>query len=129
VGFVKKWIQGFRQAPAGDVSVLFGLPCRRKTPYPQLESLVEECILAIRDEPPENLKRTPGPKAIQYYLARDPVLQRHTSFLFLSSVFLPRTPQLCLLSTSAMLSTLLSFLSSRMLPSGGHCTRNEHARS
>src|SRR5437868_989467 len=24
----------FRQAPAGDQSVLFGLPCRRKTPYP-----------------------------------------------------------------------------------------------
>jgi hypothetical protein len=75
LGFVKKWIPRFRQAPAGDQSVLFGLPCRRKTPYPQTDPLVEERILAIRDEPPENLKRIPGPKAIQYDLARDPALQ------------------------------------------------------
>jgi hypothetical protein len=77
LGFVKKWIPRFRQAPAGDQSVLFGLPCRRKTPYPQTDPLVEERILAIRDEPPENLKRIPGPKAIPYDLARDPALQGH----------------------------------------------------
>jgi transposase InsO family protein len=74
-GFVKKWVKRLRQAPAGDVSVLLGLPRGRKTPYPQTDPLVEERILAIRDEPPENLKRIPGPKAIQYYLARDPALQ------------------------------------------------------
>ena len=30
-----------------------------------------ERILAIRDEPPEHLRRVPGPKAILYYLPRD----------------------------------------------------------
>src|SRR5437660_7069033 len=75
LGFVKKWVKRLRQAPQGDVSVLFGLPPGRKTAYPQIDPLVEERILAIRDEPPENLKRIPGPKAIQYYLARDPALQ------------------------------------------------------
>ena len=81
VGFVKKWVKRLRQAPAGDVSVLFGLPCGRKTPYPQTDPLVEERILSIRDEPPENLKRVPGPKAIQYYLARDPALQERAALL------------------------------------------------
>jgi hypothetical protein len=44
-------------------------------PYPQTDQEVQEHILAIRDAPPENLKRVPGPKAILYYLARDPALQ------------------------------------------------------
>ena len=79
LGFVKKWLPRFRQAPALDPSVLFGLPCRRKTPYPQTDQEVEERILAIRDEPPENLKRVPGPKAILYDLPRDPVLQSRTA--------------------------------------------------
>ncbi len=79
LGFVKKWLPRFRQAPAGDPSVLFGLPCRRKTPYPQTDHEVEERILAIRDEPPENLKRVPGPKAILYYLPRDPALQSRSA--------------------------------------------------
>jgi hypothetical protein len=61
------------------MSVLFGLPRRRKTPYPQTDAQVEERILAIRDEPPENLKRVPGPKAILYYLPRDPALQARTA--------------------------------------------------
>lgn len=64
-----------REAAPGDVSVLFGKGCRRKTPYPQTDPEIEERILAIRDAPPENLKRTPGPRAILYYLSRD--LQLH----------------------------------------------------
>jgi transposase InsO family protein len=60
---------------------LFGLSCRRKTPYPQTDSQIEERILAIRDEPPENLKRVPGPKAILYYLGRDAALQGHLASL------------------------------------------------
>ena len=58
---------------------MFGLPCRRKTPYPQTDPQVEERILAIRDEPPENLKRVPGPKAILYDLPRDPALQSRST--------------------------------------------------
>ncbi len=75
LGFVKKWAKRFRQAPPEDTKVLFGLPFGRKTPYPQIDPLIEERILSIRDEPPEHLKRVPGPKAILYYLPRDPTLQ------------------------------------------------------
>jgi hypothetical protein len=61
-----------REAPPGDATVLFGLPRGRKTPFPAPDAQLEERILAIRDAPPENLKRVPGPRAILYYLARDP---------------------------------------------------------
>ncbi len=81
LGWVKKWVKRLREAPPGDTSVLFGKPRGRKTPYPQADQEVQERIVAIRDNPPENLKRTPGPKAIQYYLARDPALQGRASTL------------------------------------------------
>ena len=81
VGWVKKWVKRLREAPPGDTRVLFGKPLGRKTPYPQTDHEVEERILAIRDEPPENLKRTPGPRAILYYLPRDPELQHRTEVL------------------------------------------------
>ena len=76
LGWIKKWVKRLREAPVGDIRVLFGLPRGRRTPYPPLDPLLEERILAIRDEPPENLRRVPGPKAIQYYLARDPDVQQ-----------------------------------------------------
>jgi hypothetical protein len=66
LGWIKKWVKRLREAPVGDIRVLFGLPRGPRTPYPPLDPLLEERILAIRDEPPENLRRVPGPKAIQY---------------------------------------------------------------
>ncbi len=78
LGWVKKWIKRFREAPAGDARVLFGKPRGRTTPYPQTDAEVQERVVAIRDAPPENLRRVPGPKAILYYLARDPALQERT---------------------------------------------------
>jgi hypothetical protein len=42
---------------------------------------VQEHVIAFRDAPPENLKRVPGPKAILYYVARDPALQGRTTTL------------------------------------------------
>jgi SepF-like predicted cell division protein (DUF552 family) len=81
LGWVKKWVKRLREAPSGDASVLFGKPFGRKTPYPQTDPVVEARILAIRDAPPENLKRTPGPRAILYYLPRDPSLQECTENL------------------------------------------------
>jgi transposase InsO family protein len=36
---------------------------------------VVDRILEIRDDPPEGLRRTPGPKAILYYLSRDETLK------------------------------------------------------
>ena len=67
LGWVKKWVKRFREAPASDASVLFGKPRGRKTPYPQTDPEVQERVVAIRDAPPENLKRVPGQK-------RDPLL-------------------------------------------------------
>jgi hypothetical protein len=58
-----------------------GKPRSRTTPYPQTDQEVQEHILAIRDAPPENLKRVPGPKAILYYLGRDPALQERKASL------------------------------------------------
>ena len=40
-----------------------------------LDLLVRPLLLEIRDHPPEGLQRIPGPKAIRYYLERDPTLQ------------------------------------------------------
>jgi transposase InsO family protein len=75
LGWVKKWKKRLRETPTGDTSVLLGKPFGRKTPYPQTDLEVEKRILAIRDTPPEHLQRTPGPRAILYYLPRDPLLQ------------------------------------------------------
>jgi hypothetical protein len=44
--------------------MIFDLPSERIDPR------IEAEILAIRDEPPEGLRRTPRPKAILYYLPR-----------------------------------------------------------
>jgi hypothetical protein len=77
LGWVKKWVKRLREAPEDDISVLFGLPRGRRTPSPQLDPLVEECILAIRESPPEHLHWVPGPKAILYYLARDAEVLEH----------------------------------------------------
>ena len=63
-GWVKKWVKRFREAPPADGSVLLGKPRGRTTPYPQTDQEVQERIIALRDAPPENLKRVPGPKAI-----------------------------------------------------------------
>ncbi len=80
-GWVKKWVKRLREAPPGDSRVLLGKPLGRKTPYPQTDPQVEERTLAIRDAPPENLQRTPGPRAILYYLPRDPELQQRDQAL------------------------------------------------
>ena len=78
LGWVKKWLRRMRQARArGEplAEVLRGSSCARKHPPQPTDPLVEERILAIRDEPPEGLHRTPGPEAILYYLPRDQQLQ------------------------------------------------------
>jgi hypothetical protein len=75
VKWVKKWRKRLREAEPEDEGVLWGLP---RTPHrhkmPVAPKLVE-AILDIRDHPPEDLKRVPGPKAILYYLHHNPVYQ------------------------------------------------------
>jgi len=76
--WVKKWRQRLREEVAAGqpLQVVFqGHSRARKQPPQATEALVEERILAIRDEPPEGVRRTPGPEAILYYLPRDAELQ------------------------------------------------------
>src|SRR6266516_735846 len=67
-GWVKKSKKRLQAAPPQDEHVLHSQSRARKHPPPPLSPLVVDHILAIRDAPPQNLKRIPGPKAIRYYL-------------------------------------------------------------
>jgi len=75
LGWVKKWTRRLRAAALGDDGVLRGQSRARKRPPPPWDPRVIDRILEVRDRPPENLRRTPGPKAILYYLERDAELQ------------------------------------------------------
>src|SRR3712207_1417661 len=74
VGWVKKWKGRLRAAPPDDDTVLRGHSRARKHPPAAIARVVVDRILAIRDQPPANLRRVPGPKAILYYLGQDPEL-------------------------------------------------------
>ena len=58
--------------PAG---VALALSSAHHAPYPQVHPRIIQRIVEIREHPPENLHRTPGPRAILYYLPRDKELQ------------------------------------------------------
>lgn len=73
-GWVKKWLRRFKQASQNDPTIFLSHSRARKQPPPPPNPLIEERTLAIRDNPPDNLGRTPGPRTIAYYLAKDPVL-------------------------------------------------------
>ncbi|HEY7122967.1 MAG TPA: integrase core domain-containing protein [Ktedonobacterales bacterium] len=75
LGWVKKWVKRLRAAPPTDEAVLWSRSSARKHPPPRASALAIERILDMRDHPPEHLHRTPGPKAILYYLGRDKTLQ------------------------------------------------------
>lgn len=86
--WVYKWLKRFEQelAPGKPLpQVLQGHSHQRHHPPERLDPFVVERILEIRDHPPEGLRRTPGPKAILYYLPRDPLLQLYTGYLPRSS--------------------------------------------
>jgi Integrase core domain len=68
--WVKKWRKRFREADPNDQHVLLSLSRARKTPPPSTSFEVIQRILELRDHPPENLQRVPGPKALLYYLPR-----------------------------------------------------------
>lgn len=76
--WVKKWrkrLAPLLDQPAALQQALLGYFHAPNHPPARLDSEVEEAIVRIRDQPPEGLRRTPGPKAIQYYLQRDETLQ------------------------------------------------------
>src|SRR5947208_7146393 len=70
-GWVKKWVKRLREAPPEDQAVLHSQSRARKHPPERLSEVVVDRILQMRDQPPEGLRRTPGPKALLYYLPRD----------------------------------------------------------
>lgn len=75
VGWVKKWLARLRDELAQGVAlpqVLQGHSRTRHHPPKRTEPWVVERVLAVRDAPPEGLRRVPGALAIQYYLPRDP---------------------------------------------------------
>ena len=78
LAWVKKWLKRVRQAEPTDVMVLHARSRARKTPPVSITSqtAVVQRILEMRESPPENLHRVPGPEAILYYLHRDPALQK-----------------------------------------------------
>src|SRR5437764_9440234 len=76
--WVAKWLKRLGEDLAAGQrleEVLQGHSRARKTPPPPTHPLVVEQVLAIRDQPPEGLRRVPGQEAIHYYLQRDPLLQ------------------------------------------------------
>jgi transposase InsO family protein len=70
-GFVKKWKKRLREAEVTDEQVLHSRSRARKRPPERIGLEVCERIVELRKEPPEGLRRTPGPKALLYYLPRD----------------------------------------------------------
>jgi hypothetical protein len=73
--WVKQWKQRLQEAEPEDEQ---GLPSRSRAPIHPPEPIsqaVVDRIIEMRDEPPEGLRRTPGPKALLYYLPRDGQLQ------------------------------------------------------
>jgi transposase InsO family protein len=75
VSWVKKWRRRLGRATWGDEAALHSRSRARRRPPPAVPPLVVERLLAIRDAPPAHLQRTPGPKAILYFLRHDPELQ------------------------------------------------------
>jgi hypothetical protein len=84
LGWVKKWVKRLAAAAPDDDQVLWGHSRARKTAPCRVGASVIERILAIRDDPPDNLRRTPGPRTILYYLHRDEDLTA-------SGVYVPRS--------------------------------------
>lgn len=74
LAWVKKWKARFRAAP-NPTEAVWGYS-RAHSAGTRYSAAVVERILQIRDEPPEQLHRAPGPRAILYYLSRSSGLER-----------------------------------------------------
>ena len=70
-GWVKKWKKRLAEAEPEDKQVLHSRSRARIHPPERISQVVVERIIQMRDEPPEGLRRVPGPKALLYYLPRD----------------------------------------------------------
>ncbi|NWJ95112.1 MAG: hypothetical protein HXX20_04950 [Chloroflexi bacterium] len=77
MNWVKKWKKRLREADPQDEKVLWNRSSARKTPQPKptRDPRIVARVLEIRDHPPDNLQRVPGPKTISYFLNKDQVLK------------------------------------------------------
>ncbi len=75
LGWVKKWKKRLQEAAPEEEQVLPSRSRARKQPPERISQTVTDRLIQMRDEPPEGLQRTPGPKAILYSLPRDEQLQ------------------------------------------------------
>jgi len=64
VGWVKKWKKRLQEAEPEDEQVLYSRSRARVHPPERISQRVVDRIIQMREEPPEGLRRTPGPKAI-----------------------------------------------------------------
>src|SRR5690348_699624 len=73
LSWVKKWLARYKAA-GSDSSLTSLFQPKTKGDYyrsPRLDPVVLERLLDLRDNPPAELGRIPGPKALAYYLAQD----------------------------------------------------------
>jgi hypothetical protein len=75
VSWVKKWRKRLREGDPLDQELFCSRSRAHHAPYFRWDPRVEACIVEMRLSPPEHLGRTPGPRALLYYLPRDPALQ------------------------------------------------------
>jgi hypothetical protein len=75
VSWVKKWSKQLAEGDLHDPSVLCSYSRAHHAPYFRWDVRVTQKIVEMRLAPPENLKRVPRPRALLYYLPRDPELQ------------------------------------------------------
>lgn len=69
--WIKKWKKRLKTASGQDDKILFSTSRAPLHPPAKISQKVVEKILEIRDHPPANLQRVPGPLAIKYYLEQD----------------------------------------------------------
>ncbi len=65
----------YETLPQMSLVVMLSHSRAHHTPYPRVHPRIIQRIVEIREHPPENLQRTPGPRAILNYLHRDQELQ------------------------------------------------------
>jgi hypothetical protein len=75
ISWVKKWRKRLAEGDPQDLSLLCSHSRAHHVPYFRWDPRVIEKIVEMRLSPPEHLKRVPGPRALLYYLPRDPELQ------------------------------------------------------
>ncbi|HRF96963.1 MAG TPA: hypothetical protein PLZ51_17265, partial [Aggregatilineales bacterium] len=76
--WVIKWLKRSEETPLDDLDSLKSHSRAPKTPPKRFDEKVIDTILRLRDDPPEEIQFTPGPRTILTYLHRDEQLKTYT---------------------------------------------------